>query len=86
MALTKRPRADRAGKSELSEVEIARRIDQGSGEPAVVSKDKRVGIMLRVPQDTVARIDQALSNLPVRPTRHAWLMQAIEEKLERDGE
>ena len=85
MALTKRPRVDRAGKSELSEVEIARRIDQGSGEPSVGQKEKRVGIMLRLPQDIVDRIDEALADLPVRPTRHAWLLRAIEQKLERDG-
>jgi hypothetical protein len=84
MALTKRPRADRAGKSELSEAEIAKRIDQGSGEPAVGHQEKRVGVMLRLPQETALRIDEALARLPVRPTRHAWLMQAIEEKLERD--
>jgi hypothetical protein len=86
MALTKRPRVDRAGKSELSEAEIAKRIDQGSGEPAYVHNEKRVGVMLRLPQETALRIDAALARLPVRPTRHAWLMQAIEEKLERDGE
>jgi hypothetical protein len=40
--------------------------------------------MLRLPQETALRIDEALARLPVRPTRHAWLMQAIEEKLERD--
>jgi hypothetical protein len=84
MALTKRPRVDRAGKSEMSEAEIARRIDQGSGEPAADRKEKRVGVMLRLPQETVAEIDEALSRLPVRPTRHAWLLQAIEEKLERE--
>ena len=84
MSLTKRPRADRAGKSELSEAEIARRIDQGGGEPLVGQNEKRVGVMLRLPQGTALRIDEALSRLPVRPARHAWLMQAIEEKLERD--
>ena len=84
MPLTPRPGADRAGKSDLSEAEIAKRIDQGSSEPGAVKEGKRVGVMLRLPQETIARIDEALERLPVRPTRHAWLLQAIEEKLMRD--
>lgn len=84
MPLTPRPGADRAGKSDLSETEIAKRIDQGSSEPGAAKGGKRVGVMLRLPQATMARIDEALKRLPVRPTRHAWLLQAIEEKLKRD--
>jgi hypothetical protein len=76
---------DRAGKSDLSEAEIAKRIDQGSSEPGMATDGKRVGVMLRLPQETMTRIDEALEKLPVRPTRHAWLLQAIAEKLERDG-
>jgi hypothetical protein len=84
MPLTPRPGADRARKSDLSEAEIAKRIDQGSSEPGSVKEEKRVGVMLRLSQETIGRIDEALDRLPVRPTRHAWLLQAIEEKLMRD--
>ena len=85
MPLTPRPGADGARKSELSEAEIAKRIDQGSSEPGAAKDGKRIGVMLRLPQETIARIDEALERLPVRPTRHAWLVQAIEEKLKREA-
>jgi hypothetical protein len=85
MSLTPRPGGDRAGKSDLSEAEIAKRIDQGSSEPGAVKEGKRVGVMLRLPPEMIERIDEALEKLPVRPTRHAWLIQAIEEKLAREA-
>ena len=84
MPLTPRPKADQTGKSELDESEIQRRIGEGSSEPGEASPStKRVSVILRLPQSMIDRIEAALDELPVRPTRHAWLVQAIEDKLQQ---
>lgn len=84
MPLTPRPKADQTGKSTLDEAEIQRRIGQGSSEPGETGpSSKRVSVILRLPQSMIDRIEAALDELPVRPSRHAWLMQAIEDKLQQ---
>jgi hypothetical protein len=48
--------------------------------------EKTVGVILRMYPDLRAEIDSYLKSLPKRkrPSRNAWILQAIEEKLKRD--
>jgi hypothetical protein len=45
-------------------------------------------VQLRLPQEILDSIDTALEkrNALVRPSRHTWLLEAIAEKLDREGE
>lgn len=50
---------------------------QANGEPIVPVK-------LRVPEQLLAQVDQAVGKRRPAPSRHQWLLEAIYEKLERD--
>lgn len=41
-------------------------------------------IQLRVSEEFLECIDQALRRRPVPPSRHAWILEAIHEKLRKD--
>ena len=42
-------------------------------------------VVLRIPPAQLARIEAALGARSVRIPRHTWLLEAVAEKLERDG-
>ncbi|MBA2637016.1 MAG: hypothetical protein H0U79_02145 [Solirubrobacterales bacterium] len=42
-------------------------------------------VVLRIPADLLERIEGARAARPVRIPRHTWLLEAVAEKLERDG-
>ena len=41
-------------------------------------------VNLRIPAPIIERLDRALETLPLKKPRHAWLLEAILEKLERE--
>ena len=41
-------------------------------------------VQLRLPRDLVQRIDMARKHRIVAPSRHAWLLEALLEKLETE--
>lgn len=41
-------------------------------------------LQLRLPKTKVQQIDEALSKKRVKISRHHWILEAIEEKLERE--
>lgn len=43
-----------------------------------------VPVKLRVPEQLLAQVDQAVANRRPVPSRHQWLLEAIYEKLERE--
>lgn len=56
--------------------------EEGEG---VISEDlKRV--QLRVPVSKLRQIDKMVKKRPGKLSRHTWIMEAIEEKLQREGE
>lgn len=44
-----------------------------------------VAVALRLPADFEARITSARKTRPVKVPRHTWILEAISEKLEKDG-
>ena len=57
---------------------------QAAAEPTVKNEFKPKNVLLTIPNDSHARIEQLLKARRVRIPRHTWLLEAIEEKLERD--
>ena len=42
-------------------------------------------ILVRVPAEMLGRIEAALKGRPVRIPRHTWILEALHEKLAREG-
>lgn len=51
-----------------------------------VEEDDLKRVQLRIPQPKLDQIDKMVSRRPGKLSRHTWIMEAIEEKLERDGQ
>lgn len=81
MAITRSP------KSKASEAKIQTLIEKG-GRPArqetVAAASSPMAVSLRIPAPLAARLDTFLSDRLIRVPRHAWILQAILEKLDRE--
>lgn len=47
-------------------------------------KDSIKPIKLLIPHKLVIKVDQLLKNLPIKRTRHNWILEAIYEKHQRE--
>ena len=77
MAITRKPK----GKPAASEAQISALIEKG-GRTARQETAARA-VSLRIPGPLAERLDDFLQGQLVRVPRHAWILQAILEKLER---
>ncbi len=72
-----------------SEVEIATLIEKGGSVPKAqkrAGKSDLKNVQLRLPENIISDIDDIRQQNIVAPSRHAWILAAIKEKLERDIE
>ncbi|MCB0195525.1 MAG: hypothetical protein KDJ65_26485 [Anaerolineae bacterium] len=87
MTITKKPRL--VEKGNLPEAEIAALIDKGGSVARQGGKksaqNKQQFIQLRLNPDFLAQIDEALKKRKVKIPRHTWILEALCEKLEREG-
>jgi hypothetical protein len=81
VAITRRPKS-----SEAAEVNVEALINKGGSIPKrdATSNEGTVAIVLRLPTDILARVDQSVKARPIRTPRHTWLLEAVHEKLTRD--
>ena len=81
MAITRSP------KSKASEAKIQTLIEKG-GQPArqetVAAPSSPMAVSLRIPGPLAKRLDSFLGDRLIRVPRHAWILQAILEKLDRE--
>ena len=56
----------------------------GSVSASSVTSDKPKNVQLRLLPNIIQRIDLSRKRRIVAPTRHAWLLEAVLEKLERE--
>lgn len=81
MAITRSP------KSTASESKIQALIEKG-GQPArqetVAAASAPMAVSLRIPAPLAKRLDTFLGDRLIRVPRHAWILQAILEKLDRE--
>lgn len=47
-------------------------------------RESIVPVKLRIPEQLLVQVDQAVTKRRPVPSRHQWLLEAIYEKLERD--
>ena len=86
MALRRKPQSEYKKTPSADEHRIEALIDKGGS----VAPDHEGGkgrpqlVQLRLPRDLVQRIDMARKHRIVAPSRHAWLLEALLEKLETE--
>ena len=86
MALRRKPQSESKKTPSADEHRIEALIDKGGS----VAPDHEGGkgrpqlVQLRLPRDLVQRIDMARKHRIVAPSRHAWLLEALLEKLETE--
>lgn len=86
MAVARKPKASNTTSGQVDvDVLIAKGgqvAGQDLAEPDVAIKT----IPLRVSVDLLVQIDSSVKSQPIKTPRNTWLLHAIMEKLERDGE
>ena len=87
MALRRKPQSESKKVLSADERRIEALIDKGGS----VAPDHEEGkgikpqlVQLRLPRALVQRIDMARKHRIVAPSRHAWLLEALLEKLETE--
>jgi hypothetical protein len=88
MAVTRRPKPA-PSLTTAPTVDVEALINKGgsvapTSEPSVAA-GKPVPVVLRVPPDVLARVDQFVEARRVKVPRHTWLLEAVVEKLEREA-
>lgn len=86
MAISRKPKPMA---SDSAAVDIEALIHKGgsvAGEGSPQGGNKRKRVMLRLPLAMLEKVDAALSTRPLDTARTTWIMEAIVEKLEREGE
>jgi len=66
-------------------VDVEALIRRGGSTPARRPAVADSPVILRVPAAILARVDEAVARRPLRTPRHRWLLEAIQEKLEREA-
>ncbi|GAC1414618.1 MAG: hypothetical protein NVSMB66_7720 [Candidatus Doudnabacteria bacterium] len=84
------------GKPSVSKVtDVNTFIEQGGSVPQTgeteseangQSEIKEKGVKLRIPPDLLNEVDAAVKRRRPSPSRHQWILEAIVEKLEREGQ
>ena len=79
-------------RSKSSDRQIEALINKGGDVPATHVRPqperqrRRSGqVVLRIPVDLLSRVDTVVAAQPLPTTRHAWLLEAILEKVERES-
>lgn len=92
MTITKKPRATEAKATSptIPETDIQALIEKGGSVAHKGGGDKHPEnkpqfIQLRLDRDFLTRIDTVLHQRKVRIPRHTWILEALNEKLEREG-
>ncbi len=81
MAIARKPTAERKA------VDVEALINKGGSVPGTPEKAERATspVVLRVPTELLEQIDRAREGRKVKIPRHTWLLEALVEKLEREG-
>jgi len=83
MAISQKPKPPSAQQSLDEETEAL--VNKGLS----VKKDdakSETTVLLRIPNPFAERLDRIIKAKPIRTPRHTWILEAILEKLEREGQ
>jgi hypothetical protein len=84
MAISRKPKID---KKEANEKDISNLINKGGSPPSDnENKYKEKSILLRIPADTLKKVDEVVKSKQIKTPRHTWLLEAVFEKLHRESQ
>jgi len=86
--ITRKPKRRQPQESGVAanEAQIQKVINKGGSIPSNDAQALETMVVnLRPPVAMIQRIDELVSQRPVKTSRHMWLMEAIVEKLERES-
>lgn len=86
MAISRKPKPTA---SDSAAVDIEALIHKGgsvAGEGSHQGDHKPIRVMLRLPPEMLEKVDALVDARPLPTARTTWIMEAIVEKLEREGE
>jgi hypothetical protein len=81
MAVARRPTAG-------SSVDVDELIGKGGSVPSEARsapESENTAVPLRLPRALLSRVDRAVAKQPIKVPRNTWILQALIERLERDG-
>lgn len=88
MSIAKKPTGSKQKPNPKDEEKITRLIQKGGSvaeETQQPLNDEPKNVQLRIKGSWINKIDNSLKTRPVKTARHTWLLEAIHEKLEREG-
>lgn len=89
MSIAKKPTSIKQNKNRQDEDKISKLISKGGSvateETPQATNDDPKTVQLRIKPSWINKIDTALKTRPVKTARHTWFLEAIHEKLEREG-
>ncbi len=86
MAISPKPKPPQAVQEPRPNVDVNALINKGLAIRKDEPKKSETSVLLRIPGNLADRIDNATKARPIRTPRHSWILEAILEKLEREGQ
>ena len=86
MAITRKPKP--AAQIPAQAVDIDALILRGGSTPKRAATEEKgsVSVLLRVPAALMGSVDAAVKSRVIPTSRHTWLLEALHEKLKREGQ
>ncbi len=85
MAVTRKPKPAAPAADESAVQELIRKGGSVASPAARQDDQQLASVLLRIPSDMLARIDASVQRRrPVRISRLAWIIEALQERLERE--
>jgi hypothetical protein len=80
MAISRKPKTEKS-------VNVDALINKGGSvaKQGSTADNETVGVILRVPEGMLKRVDSAVSARQIRTPRNTWILEALLEKLERES-
>lgn len=77
--------AEKMVKRRPSDTEVSAVINRGGSSPRAADESKERIFNLRVPEEIVFQVDAVRKKRTGKISRNTWILEAIEDKLEREG-
>jgi hypothetical protein len=85
VAISPKPKAPQAQEARAG-VDVEALINKGLAIRKDEPKKAEISVLLRLQANIAERLDFAIKAKPIRTPRHSWILEAILEKLEREGQ
>jgi hypothetical protein len=88
MAISVKPQQKPSNQNEASITELINKggsVSSSTTAPTQIAPKEEQTVTLRVPRELIDKLDELLGKGIIKKKRHPWILDAIVEKLEREG-